>query len=85
MILAVIKGSVVMAHSFPSSKGLAFFICQPIDKDENEINDPIIAISPFGGGLGSKVLISADGKATRGYVGDDYSPLRHSIVAVLDD
>ena len=85
MQIAKIIGSIVAPTSHPSASRNALFICQPIDENGTEISEPVIAISPFGGGIGSKVLISTDGSATREYVGDSKSPLRNSIICILDD
>lgn len=84
MILAKIVGNAISTCSHPSLKGNALFICQPIDENGADLGDPVVAISPFGGGLGCKVLISADGKAAQGYVKDNRSPLKHVAVCVID-
>ena len=85
MQLAKIVGNMVSTCAHKSVSGNALFLCQPIDENGVDMGEIVIAISPFGGGLGSKVLISTDGGATREYVKDSQSPLRNSIVCVLDD
>ncbi len=74
-----------MSCAHPSAAGNAFFLCQPINEKGEDVGEIVVAISPFGGGLGSKVLISTDGSATREYVRDPHSPIRNSIVCVIDD
>ena len=83
--MAKIVGSVIMAHAHESVEGNGLFLCQPIDESGNESGAIVAAISPFGGGVGSRVLITADGSEARKYVGDSHSPLRNCIVCVLDD
>ncbi|MBQ6533911.1 MAG: ethanolamine utilization protein EutN [Opitutales bacterium] len=85
MQTAKIVGNLVMNCAHPSARGNAFFLCQPIDENGNDAGEIVVAISPFGGGLGSKVLISTDGSATREYVRDPKSPIRNSIICVIDD
>ncbi len=85
MQLARIIGNAVTSHSHKSLEGWALFLCQPIDENGNEIGDPVVAINPFGGGMGSLVVVSADGKAARKYTGDKKTPLRHVVVALADD
>ena len=85
MQTAKIVGNLVMSCAHPSATGNAFFLCQPIDENGNDVGEIVVAISPFGGGMGSKVLISTDGSATREYVNDPQSPLRNSIICVIDD
>jgi len=84
MQIAKIVGNMVATHAHKSVAGNALFLCQPIDEKGGEIGEVIVAISPFGGGLGSRVVVSTDGSAARGYVGDPRSPLRNSIICVLD-
>lgn len=74
-----------MSHAHPSVAGNGLFLCQPIDENGENFGELVVAISPFGGGIGSKVLISTDGSATREYVDDKRSPLRNSAVCVIDD
>ena len=85
MQIAKIVGNVVMACADPSAARSALYLCQPIDESGAEISDPVIAISPFGGGIGSKVLVSTDGSAAREYVGDPNSPIRNSIICIIDE
>lgn len=85
MQLAKIVGNLVMSCAHKSVCGNAIFLCQPIDENGAEVGEIVAAISPFGGGLGSRVLISTDGSETRKFVGDEHSPLRNSVICVLDD
>jgi len=85
MILAKIVGNAVMTCSHKSVQGNALFICQPLDENGNDCGDLIVAINHFGGGVGSKVLVAADGKTSQRYVNDSKSPLRHCVVALLDE
>lgn len=85
MVVAKIVGNVVLACAHPSALRNALFLCQPLDENGAEILDPIVAISLFGGGIGSKVLVSTDGSAAREYVGDPNSPIRNSIICVIDE
>ena len=81
MVVAKIVGNVVLACAHPSALRNALFLCQPLDENGTEISDPIVAISPFG----SKVLVSTDGSAAREYVGDPNSPIRNSIICIIDE
>ena len=54
MVVAKIVGNVVLACAHPSALRNALFLCQPLDENGAEISDPIVAISPFGGGIGSR-------------------------------
>ncbi len=85
MQLAKIVGNVVSSCAHRSVQGNALFLCQPIDECGRDCGEPVVAISPFGGGLGSRVVILADGSIAGAYVGDGKSPMRNSIICVLDE
>ena len=85
MQIAKIVGNVVMACADPSAARSALYLCQPIDENGDDCGDIVVAINPFGGGVGSKVIVAADGKTAQKYVCDAKSPLRHCIVCILDD
>ena len=74
-----------MSCAHESVEGNALFLCKPIDEKGNDAGAIVAARSPFGGGMGSRVLISTYGSETRKYVGCEHSPLRNSIICVLDD
>ena len=85
MQLARIVGNAVMTCAHTSVRGSALFLCQPIDENGDDCGDIVVAINPFGGGVGSKVIVAADGKTAQKYVCAAKSPLRHCIVCILDD
>jgi microcompartment protein CcmK/EutM len=59
-------------------------ICQPIDADGRADGPPVLALDQTGAGLHQTVLISTDGSETRKLVGDERSPLRNYIQAIVD-
>lgn len=85
MILARVDGIVVTTVSHESLRGCRTVICQPLDGDGRVEGELVVAIDPHSAGLHQRVVISTDGSATRAYVKDPKSPLRHMIVAIVDD
>lgn len=85
MILAQVKGSVTSTRKHPSFAGWKLLICQPVDPQGNLNGSPVVAIDPQGAGRRDHVIVSTDGKAARNTVGDQKSPVRHMIVAIVDD
>ena len=85
MLLARVEGNIVATRKHPSLEGWRLVICQP----ENMVGDPEgvpqIAIDPHGAGLHQRVVISSDGMAARKAVGDENSPARWMVVAVVDE
>jgi len=85
MILARVDGMVVSTVSHPSLRGCRTVICQPLDEAGRAEGAPILALDPHSAGQHQRVLVSTDGAATRRLVGDPRSPLRNSVIAVLDE
>jgi microcompartment protein CcmK/EutM len=85
MILARVDGVVVTTICHPSMVGCRSIICQPLDEHGQEEGTPILAIDPLSAGLHERVLVSTDGSHTRNHVGDQKSPLRNIIMAIVDE
>ncbi len=84
MLLARIVGNMVSSCAHPSLSGNVVFLCQPVDENGNDCGEIVAAVSPFGGAVGMKVVVVADGRVAQSYVGDKKSPLRHCVICVLD-
>ncbi|MBT5926844.1 MAG: EutN/CcmL family microcompartment protein [Verrucomicrobia bacterium] len=85
MQLARVEGSMIATRKHPSLVGWRMLICQPLDADGKAEGTPIIAIDPYGAGMHQKVIVSSDGSAARQAVGDNLSPVRQIIVAIVDE
>lgn len=85
MLLARVEGNVVATRKHPSLEGWRMIICQPINSAGEAEGAPQIAIDPHGAGLHQRVVISSDGLAARKAVGDDKSPVRWMITAIVDE
>ncbi|MDB6168151.1 MAG: ethanolamine utilization protein EutN [Verrucomicrobia bacterium] len=84
MILARIDGVVVATVCHPSMQGRRTVICQPLNEAGAPEGAPVLALDAHGAGQHQRVLISTDGAAARAMVGDEHSPLRNTVVALLD-
>jgi microcompartment protein CcmK/EutM len=84
MNLARIDGVVVSSACHPSMQGHRTVICQPLNDACEDEGPPILALDAHGAGLHQHVLVSTDGSATRLLVGDEHSPLRNFVLAVID-
>jgi len=85
MLLARVEGNVVATRKHPSLTGWRLVICQPINGAGDPEGVPQIAIDAHGAGMHQRVVISSDGMAARKLVGDDKSPARWMITAVVDE
>lgn len=85
MFLARVEGNIVATRKHPSFEGWRLLICQPENRVGEPEGVPQIAIDPHGAGMHQRVVISSDGLAARKTVGDDKSPARWMVVAVIDE
>jgi microcompartment protein CcmK/EutM len=85
MLLARVEGNVVATRKHPSLDGWRLVICQPIGRSGEPEGAPQVAIDPHGAGMHQHVVISSDGLAARKAVGDDKSPVRWMITAIVDE
>jgi len=85
MILARVEGNAVSTICHPSLKGWRLLVCQPVNDLGDPQSDMLLAVDTHGAGLGQTVMLSSDGINTRKVVGDDRSPLRYTVQAVIDD
>ena len=84
MQLARIDGVIVSTVCHPSMRRFRTVICQPLDERGGDEGTPVLAIDPLGAGMHERVLFHTDGAATRELVGDEHSPLRNLVCAIVD-
>ena len=82
---ARIDGTVVVASGHPSLKGWRILICQPLAEDGSELGEPVLALDELGAALHTEVVFTTDGSFARAEVNDEHSPVRNSIIALLDE
>ncbi len=85
MFLARVEGNLVATRKHPSLEGWRLVICQPVNAQDEPEGVPQVAIDPHGAGMHQRVVISSDGMAARKLVGDEKSPARWTVVAVVDE
>ena len=85
MLLARVEGNVVATRKHPSLNGWRLVVCQPISGAGEPEGAPQVAVDPLGAGMHQRVIISSDGRAARRTVGDDKSPARWILIAIVDE
>lgn len=85
MYVALVEGNATSTIKHPSMQGWTILLVQPVNVGGEPNGDPLLAIDRLGAGHGTKVLISNDGKGTREMVGDNTSPVRWSVVGIVDE
>jgi len=84
MLRAIVEGTATATIRHPSMKGWRLLIVQPVDMAGQPKGDPLLAIDRLGAGRGTWVVISNDGRSVREMVGDDTTPMRWSVIGLID-
>jgi len=85
MLIGLVEGNVTATVKHRSMEGWKVLIVQPLDVAGRPDGDPVLAIDKLGAGRGTTVLISNDGRGTREMIGDPNSPVRWSVIGLLDE
>ena len=85
MFVGWVEGTAVSHVKHPSMAGWKLLIVQPLNVAGGPDGDPVLAIDALGAGHGTKVLITNDGKGAREMVGDTTSPVRWSVIGIVDE
>jgi len=85
MLIGMVEGSVVSTVKHRSMEGWKLLIVQPLSEQGAPQGDPVLAIDSLGAGVGVKVVITNDGRGAREMVGDNTSPVRWSVMGLLDE
>ncbi len=84
MLLGLVEGTAISTIKHRSMAGWKLLLVQPLTADGGPDGDPLLAIDSLGAGHGCTVLISNDGKGAREMVGDTTSPVRWSVIGIVD-
>ena len=85
MLQGIVEGTATATIRHPSMAGWKLLIVQPLDVAGAPDGEPVLAIDRLGAGHGTKVVISNDGRGTREMVGDPKSPVRWSVIGLVDE
>lgn len=86
MTVCLIVGHAIATIAHPSLRGCKLALCQRLDADGRPDGSvPVLAIDSHGAGLHQRVLMTTDGKAAQELVGDPLSPIRNSILGLVDE
>ncbi len=84
MLIGLVEGTAISTVKHSSMKGWKLLVVQPLDMNGGADGDPVMAIDMLGAGHGTKVVITNDGKQARDLVGDTTSPVRWSVIGLVD-
>ena len=84
MLIGIVEGNATSHIKHPSMDGWRLLIVQPLDQRGGPDGEPILAVDSLGAGDGAKVVISSDGRGARELVGDENSPVRWTVIGIVD-
>lgn len=84
MILGRVVGEVVATAKHDSYRGRKILLVQPVNPDDSERGQPVLALDAVDAGIGDRVLVVQEGFAAMSAAGRPNSPIDMTIVGVVD-
>jgi ethanolamine utilization protein EutN len=85
MQIGTIVGHAVATVKHVSMTGWRLLVVQPLGAAGKPDGDPLLAVDSQGARVGSRVLLSNDGKGARELVGSKNSPVRWFVMGLIDE
>ena len=85
MLQGIVIGHATSTVKHPSLTGWRLVIVQPVNAERQPEADPQIVVDRLGSGPGDLVVLNSDGKAARELIGNDKTPVRFFVIAIVDD
>ena len=84
MTLGRVTGTVVSTQKSPRYEGAKLLIVQPLDLNNQPVGDPLVAVDAVGAGVGEKVLVVQEGRASNEALRTQQGPLDSAIIGIVD-
>jgi ethanolamine utilization protein EutN len=84
VILGRVVGEVVATAKHDSYRGRKILLVQPVNPDDSERGQPVLALDAVDAGIGDRVLVVQEGFAAMSAAGRPNSPIDMTIVGVVD-
>jgi len=85
MYLGQVVGSATATVKHPSMEGAKLLLVMALRADGRTVEgDPILVVDNLGAGRGETVMITSDGIGTRDLLGSKSSPVRWSVLGIVD-
>ncbi|MBX7166987.1 MAG: EutN/CcmL family microcompartment protein [Pirellulales bacterium] len=85
MQLGRVVGTAISTVKHRTMQGWKLLVVQPLRADgQSPDGDPQLAIDTLGAGRAELVLLSNDGKSARDLIGDPTSPVRWTVLGIVD-
>jgi ethanolamine utilization protein EutN len=84
MILGRVLGEVVATQKHPSHHGRKILVVQPVNPDDTDRGETILALDAVDSGVGDRVLVVQEGYSAMSAAGRVEAPIDMTIVGVVD-
>ena len=85
MQLGLVVGNATSTIKHRSLTGWRLSIVQPVGPTGQPDTDPVVAVDSLGAAPGQRGVLNSDGKASRQLMGDDKTPARYFVIALVDE
>jgi ethanolamine utilization protein EutN len=84
MLIGRVVGEVVATEKHASHQGRKALLVQPLNLDETNRGEPVVALDAVDAGVGDRVLLVTEGFSAMTSVGRPESPIDAAVVGVID-
>jgi ethanolamine utilization protein EutN len=85
MFTAQVLGAATATVKHPSMEGWKLLIVQPLLSDgRTPDGNPLLAVDALSAGAGDRVIISSDGRGTQEMLNSQTTPVRWSVLGIVD-
>ena len=85
MLQGIVIGHATSTIKHRSLTGWRLSIVQPVGPTGQPDTDPVVAVDSLGAAPGQRVVLNSDGKASRQLIGDEKTPARYFVIALVDE
>jgi ethanolamine utilization protein EutN len=84
MLIGKVIGDIVATQKAPSHEGHKILIVQPLNLDDTDRGDPVLALDAVDAGTGDRVLVVTEGWCAMTAVDREHAPIDMAVVGVID-
>lgn len=84
MLIGRVIGEVVATQKHPSHEGRKILLVQPLNLDDTDRGDAVVALDAVQAGIGDRVLLTTDGFAAYSAVGLSQAPVDMAVIGLVD-
>jgi ethanolamine utilization protein EutN len=84
VLIGRVIGEIVATQKHPSHEARKILLVQPLNLDDSDRGDAVVALDSVDAGIGDKVLVTSDGYAAFTAVGLSLAPVDMAVIGIVD-